>query len=122
MIAPDATVTLDFALARLAGVIDKLVVYPERMRENLERGGGLVHSQQVLLALTQKGLSREDAYRLVQKNAMRAFRGEGSFMAFLKADPEVSAALTPVELDALFDLRLHLRNVDAIFARVFDAQ
>ncbi len=78
MIGPDATVTLDFALARLAGVIDKLVVYPERMRANLERGGGLVHSQQVLLALTQKGLSREDAYRLVQRNAMRAFRGEGS--------------------------------------------
>ena len=85
--------TLDFALARLSGVIDKLVVYPERMRENLERGGGLVHSQQVLLALTQKGVSREDAYRLVQKNAMRAFRGEGSFLEFLKADPEVSAAL-----------------------------
>ena len=87
MIGPDATVTLDFALARLAGVIDKLVVYPERMRQNLERGGGLVHSQQVLLALTQKGISREDAYRLVQKNAMRAFRGEGSFLEFLKADP-----------------------------------
>ena len=78
--------TLDFALARLAGVIDKLVVYPERMRQNLERGGGLVHSQQVLLALTQKGLSREAAYRVVQKNAMRAFRGEGSFLEFLKAD------------------------------------
>src|SRR5512144_1387181 len=86
MIGPDATVTLDFALARLAGVIDKLVVYPEKMRANLERGGGLVHSQQVLLALTQKGVSREDAYRLVQKNAMRAFRGEGSFLDFLKAD------------------------------------
>ena len=82
MIGPDATVTLDFALARLAGVIDKLVVYPEKMRENLERGGGLVHSQQVLLALTQKGVSREDAYRLVQKNAMRAFGGEGSFLRF----------------------------------------
>ena len=122
MIAPDATVTLDFALARLAGVIDKLVVYPERMRENLERGGGLVHSQQVLLALTQKGIAREDAYRLVQRNAMRAFRGEGSFLAFLKADPEVSAALSPAELDALFDMRLHLRNVDAIFERVFDAK
>ena len=78
--------TLDFALARLAGVIDKLVVYPERMRQNLERGGGLVHSQQVLLALTQKGLSRENAYRAVQRNAMRAFRGEGSFLEFLKAD------------------------------------
>ncbi|MGO9545197.1 MAG: adenylosuccinate lyase, partial [Rhodomicrobium sp.] len=119
MIGPDATVTLDFALARLAGVIDKLVVYPERMRENLERGGGLVHSQQVLLALTQKGISREDAYRLVQKNAMRAFRGEGSFLEFLKADPQAGAALTADELEALFDVRAHLRNVDAIFERVF---
>ena len=98
MIAPDATVTLDFALARLASVIDKLVVYPERMQENLERGGGLVHSQQVLLALTQKGIAREEAYRLVQRNAMRAFRSEGSFLEFLKADPEVSAALSPAEL------------------------
>jgi adenylosuccinate lyase len=120
MIAPDATVTLDFALARLAGVIDKLVVYPERMRDNLERGGGLVHSQQVLLALTQKGVSREDAYRLVQRNAMRAFRGEGSFLAFLKADPEVKAALGEAEIEGLFDVRHHLRNVDAIFSRVFD--
>ena len=119
MIAPDATVTLDFALTRLAGVIDKLVVYPERMRENLERGGGLVHSQQVLLALTQKGIAREDAYRLVQKNAMRAFRGEGPFLEFLKQDPEVGAALSHDELAALFDVRAHLRNVDAIFARVF---
>ncbi len=122
MIGPDATVTLDFALARLAGVIDKLVVYPERMRQNLERGGGLVHSQQVLLALTQKGMSREDAYRLVQKNAMRAFRGEGSFLEFLKADPEVIAALPPAELTALFNVQPHLRNVDAIFERVFASQ
>ena len=119
MIGPDATVTLDFALARLAGVIDKLVVYPERMRANLERGGGLVHSQQVLLALTQKGVSREDAYRLVQQNAMRAFRGEGSFLDFLKSDAEVSAELSPAELDALFDTRHHLKNVDVIFERVF---
>jgi len=119
MIAPDATVTLDFALARLAGVIDKLVVYPERMRQNLERGGGLVHSQQVLLALTQKGISRDRAYRLVQKNAMRAFRGEGSFLEFLKADPEVIAALPATELEALFNVQPHLRNVDAIFERVF---
>ncbi|MGO9172668.1 MAG: adenylosuccinate lyase [Rhodomicrobium sp.] len=119
MIGPDATVTLDFALARLAGVVDKLVVYPERMRQNLERGGGLVHSQQVLLALTQKGISREDAYRLVQRNAMRAFHGEGSFLEFLKADPEVSAALPATELDALFNMQPHLRNVDAIFERVF---
>jgi adenylosuccinate lyase len=121
MIGPDATVTLDFALARLAGVIDKLVVYPEKMRANLERGGGLVHSQQVLLALTQKGVSREDAYRLVQKNAMRAFGGEGSFLDFLKADAEVSSKLSPAELDALFDTRHHLKNVDVIFERVFAA-
>jgi adenylosuccinate lyase len=119
MIGPDATVTLDFALARLAGVIDKLVVYPKRMRENLERGGGLVHSQQVLLALTQKGLAREDAYRLVQRNAMRAWRGEGAFLDFLKADDEVRAAIPPEELEALFDLSHHLRHVDTIFARVF---
>ncbi len=119
MIAPDATVTLDFALSRLAGVIDKLVVYPDRMRANLERGGGVVHSQQVLLALTQKAVSREDAYRLVQRNAMRAFRGEGSFVEFLKADPEVKAALTPAEIDGLFDLRSHLKSVDMIFDRVF---
>jgi adenylosuccinate lyase len=119
MIAPDATVMLDFALARLASVIDRLVVYPERMRENLERGGGLIHSQQVLLALTQKGMSREDAYRLVQRNAMRANGGEGSFLEFLKTEPEVSSALTPAELEALFDVRSHLRNVDAIFERVF---
>jgi adenylosuccinate lyase len=92
------------------------------MRENLERGGGLVHSQQVLLALTQKGIAREDAYRLVQRNAMRAFRGEGAFLALLKADAEVSAALSPVELDALFDARFHLRNVDAIFERVFQGK
>jgi adenylosuccinate lyase len=121
MIGPDATVTLDFALARLAGVIDKLVVYPEKMRANLERGGGLVHSQQVLLALTQKGVSREDAYRLVQRNAMRAFGGEGSFLNFLKADAEVSSKLSPAELDALFDTRHHLKNVDVIFERVFAA-
>src|SRR5258706_1400962 len=119
MIAPDATVTLDFALSRLAGVFDKLVVYSERMRANLERGGGVVHSQQVLLALTQKAVSREDAYRLVQRNAMRAFRGEGSFVEFLKADPEVKAALTPAEIDGLFDLRSHLKSVDMIFDRVF---
>lgn len=121
MIAPDATVTLDFALARLAGVIEKLVVYPERMQGNLERGGGLIHSQQVLLALIQKGISREDAYRLVQKNAMRAFRGEGSFLEFLKADPEVSAVLPAAELEALFNVNAHLRNVDAIFERVFSS-
>ncbi len=120
LIGPDSTVTLDF-LARLAGVVDKLVVYPERMRQNLERGGGLVHSQQVLLALTQKGLCRENAYRAVQRNAMRAFRGEGSFLEFLKADPEVSAALSAPELESLFNVHAHLRHVDAIFERVFGA-
>jgi adenylosuccinate lyase len=119
MIAPDATVTLDFALARLAGVIDKLVVYPERMQENLEHGGGLIHSQQMLLALTQKGSSREEAYRLVQQNAMRAFRGEGSFQEFLKTDPHVTSVLSKAEIESLFDVRLHLRNVDTIFDRVF---
>ncbi len=119
IIAPDATVTLDFALARLAGVVEKLVIYPERMRANLERGGGLVHSQQVLLALTQKGIAREEAYRLVQRNAMRAFRGEGSFLEFLKADPEVGVALSPAELEELFDVRAHLKHLDTIFGRVF---
>ncbi len=119
MIAPDATVTLDFALARLASLVAKLVVYPERMRQNLERGGGLIHSQQVLLALTQKGMSRENAYRAVQRNAMRAIGGEGSFLEFLKADTEVSAALSPAELEVLFDVRTHLRNAGTIFERVF---
>ncbi len=119
MIAPDATITLDFALARLAGVIDKLVVYPERMRENLERGGGLIYSQQVLLALTQKGLAREEAYRLVQRNAMRAFRGEGTFIEFLKSDPEVMGVLSLRDLDQAFSLDGHTAHVDTIFERVF---
>ncbi|MDZ4792280.1 MAG: adenylosuccinate lyase [Hyphomicrobiales bacterium] len=119
MIGPDATVTLDFALARMAGVIDKLVVYPERMRENLDKAGGIVHSQRVLLALTQAGVSREDAYRLVQRNAMAAWQGGGDFLALLKADAEVSAALSTAELEALFDLAHHTKHVDAIFTRVF---
>ncbi len=119
MIGPDATITLDFALARLAGVIDKLVVYPGAMRRNLDRLGGLIHSQRVLLALTQKGVSREDAYDLVQRNAMAAWRGEGSFLDLLKADEDVRRALTPDELEALFDLGYHLKQVDFIFARVF---
>jgi adenylosuccinate lyase len=118
MIAPDATVTLDFALSRLGSVIENLVVYPDRMRDNLERGGGLVHSQQVLLALTQKGASREDAYRLVQRNAMRSFKGEGAFRAFLEADPDVQAYLSASQLDALFDVSAHFRHVDTIFERV----
>ena len=120
-IGPDATITLDFALARLTGVIDKLVVYPERMRRNLDKMGGLVHSQRVLLALTQAGVSREDAYRLVQRNAMRVWESDGalSLLDLLKADPEVAAALSPAELEAKFDLGYHLAQVDAIFARVF---
>ncbi len=121
MIGPDATVTLDFALARLADVIDKLVVYPEKMRANLDKLGGVIHSQRVLLALTQAGVSREDAYRLVQKHAMRAWAGEGDFLSFLKADPKVTAALSAAELEALFDLAYHTKHVDTIFARVFAA-
>jgi adenylosuccinate lyase len=119
MIGPDATVTLDFALARLAGVVDKLIVYPGNMLKNLDRAGGLVHSQRVLLALTQKGVSREDAYRLVQRNAMKAWRGEGEFLALLKADPDVSKHLSEAELITNFDLDFHLAHVDTIFARVF---
>ena len=119
MIGPDATVTLDFALARITGVIDKLVVYPENMQKNLDRLGGLVHSQRVLLALTQKGVSREDAYRLVQRNAMPVWRGEGDFLTLLKADPEVAKALSATELEEKFDLGYHLKAVDTIFSRVF---
>ncbi|HEX8165190.1 MAG TPA: adenylosuccinate lyase [Beijerinckiaceae bacterium] len=119
MIGPDATVTLDFALARLTSVVDKLVVYPENMKRNLDRLGGLVHSQRVLLALTQKGASREEAYRLVQRNAMPVWRGEGDFLERLKNDPEVAAQLSQSELEACFDLGYHLKHVDTIFARVF---
>jgi len=121
MIGPDATVTLDFALARLTGVIDKLVVYPENMQRNLDRLGGLVHSQRVLLALTQKGVSREDSYRLVQRNAMPVWRGEGDFLTLLKADPEVSGRLSEAEIEACFDLGYHYKHVDTIFRRVFGA-
>jgi adenylosuccinate lyase len=119
VIGPDATVTLDFALARLAGIIDKLIVYPDNMRKNLERLGGLVHSQRVLLALTQKGVTREDAYRLVQRNAMKAWAGEGDFLTLLKADKEVRQHLSEAELTANFDLDFHFAQVDTIFARVF---
>jgi adenylosuccinate lyase len=119
VIAPDATATLDFALTRLASIVDKLIVYPENMRKNLERLGGLVHSQRVLLALTQKGVAREDAYRLVQRNAMRVWRGEGDFLALLKADPDVRKHLGEAELSESFDLGYHFKHVDAIFARVF---
>ena len=120
-IGPDATITLDFALARLTGVIDKLLVYPERMRKNLDRMGGLVHSQRVLLALTQAGVSREAAYALVQRNAMRVWESDGelSLEALLKADPEVRAALSEDEIAEKFDLEYHLKHVDTIFARVF---
>jgi adenylosuccinate lyase len=121
MIGPDATVTLDFALMRLAGVVDKLLVYPQNMQKNLDRLGGLVHSQRVLLALTQKGVSREDAYRLVQRNAMPVWHGEGDFLALLKKDAEVKAKLSDAELEELFDLGYHLKHVDTIFKRVFGA-
>ncbi len=119
MIGPDATVTLDFALARLTGVIDKLIVYPENMQKNMDRLGGLIHSQRVLLALTQKGVSREDSYKFVQRNAMPVWRGEGDFLTLLKKDPDVSKALSDKELEELFDLGYHLKHVDTIFARVF---
>jgi adenylosuccinate lyase len=119
MIGPDATVTLDFALKRLTGLVDKLVVYPANMQRNLDRLGGLVHSQRVLLALTQKGVAREDAYRLVQRNAMRVWRGEGDFLSFLQADPDVRAKLSEAELEENFDLDHHLTHVDTIFDRVF---
>ena len=119
MIGPDATITLDFALARLTGVIDKLIVYPENMQKNLDRLGGLIHSQRVLLALTQKGISREDSYKYVQRNAMPVWRGEGDFLTLLKKDPEVSKALSATELEELFDLGYHLKHVDTIFKRVF---
>jgi len=120
MIGPDATVTLDFALNRLAGLVDRLVVYPENMRRNLDRLGGLVHSQRVLIALTQKGAAREDAYRLVQRNAMKVWRGEADdFLALLKADAEVRKYLSDAELAAHFDLAHHMKHVDLIFDRVF---
>jgi adenylosuccinate lyase len=118
-IGPDATVHLDFALRRLAGVIEKLAVYPDNMRRNLEKLGGLVHSQRVLLALTQKGMNREDAYAAVQRNAMPVWRGEGQFLDLLKKDGEVSALLTANELESLFDLSYHTKHVDTVFSRVF---
>ncbi|HEX2792828.1 MAG TPA: adenylosuccinate lyase [Croceicoccus sp.] len=118
---PDATITLDFALARLTGVIEKLLVYPERMQKNLDRMGGLVHSQRVLLALTQAGVSREDSYRLVQRNAMKVWESDGqlSLLELLKSDVEVTAALTPQQIEEKFDLDYHFKHVDTIFARVF---
>jgi adenylosuccinate lyase len=120
-IGPDATITLDFALHRLTGVIEKLLVYPARMQKNLDKMGGLVHSQRVLLALTQAGVSREDAYRLVQRNAMKVWESDGalSLMELLKGDAEVSAALSVFEIEDKFDLGYHFKHVDTIFARVF---
>ena len=113
-IGPDATITLDFALARLTQVIDKLLVYPERMRKNLDRMGGLIHSQRVLLALTQAGLSREESYALVQRNAMQVWESDGreSLLDLLKADPQVTAKLPPAELESLFDLGYHFARVE----------
>ncbi|SEQ07164.1 adenylosuccinate lyase [Faunimonas pinastri] len=119
MIGPDATVTLDFALVRLANVIDKLLIYPENMQRNLDRLGGLVHSQRVLLALTQAGISREDAYRLVQRNAMKVWEQGADFLTELLGDPDVRAALGEDEIREKFDLGYHTRQVDTIFARVF---
>ena len=120
-IGPDATITLDFALARLTGVVEKLLVYPARMEKNMNRMGGLIHSQRVLLALTQAGLTRDESYRLVQRNAMKVWESDGalSLLDLLKADPEVTAALTPEQLEEKFDLAYHFKHVDTIFARVF---
>ena len=120
-IGPDATITLDFALARLTGVVDKLLVYPERMKKNLDRMGGLVHSQRVLLALTQAGLTRDESYRLVQRNAMKVWESDGqlSLLELLKADPDVTAALSPEAIEENFNLDYHFKHLDTIFARVF---
>ncbi|MGZ5813491.1 MAG: adenylosuccinate lyase [Xanthobacteraceae bacterium] len=119
MIGPDATATLDFALTRLASIVDKLVVYPANMQKNLDLLGGLMHSQRVMIALTQKGVAREEAYALVQRNAMKVWQGQGDFLAFLTADKDVRKHLSEAELKANFDLDHHLRHVDTIFERVF---
>ena len=126
-IAPDATATLDFALVRLAGMVEKLTVYPDRMAANLESLGGVVHSGEVLLALTRAGISREDAYRIVQRNAMATWEHLGtpagrSFRANLDADPEVAELVPAAALDAAMDARLHLAQVDTVFARVFELE
>ncbi len=117
-IGPDATITLDFALVRTTGIIDKLVVYPEKLQANLDLTQGLVHSQRVLLALTQKGVSREASYRLVQENAMRTWKGEGPLLDLLKANAEIGKYLSASELEGLFDLEYHFKEVDRVFARV----
>jgi adenylosuccinate lyase len=120
-IGPDATITLDFALGRLTGVVDKLLIYPERMQKNLDRMGGLVHSQRVLLALTQAGISREDSYRIVQRNAMKVWESDGaeSLMELLKADADVTAKMTAAEIEDRFNLDYHFKHIDTIFERVF---
>jgi adenylosuccinate lyase len=120
-IGPDATITLDFALARLTGVVEKLLVYPARMEKNMNRMGGLIHSQRVLLALTQAGLTRDESYRLVQRNAMKVWEADGTLnlLDLLKADADVTARLSGEQLDSLFDLGYHFKHVDTIFARVF---
>ncbi len=120
-IGPDATITLDFALGRLTGVIDKLLIYPERMQKNLDRMGGLVHSQRVLLALTQAGISREDSYHIVQRNAMKVWESDGalSLMELLKADPDVAAKMSAAEIEERFNLDYHFKHIDTIFERVF---
>ncbi len=119
VIGPDTTVTLDFALARLTGLIENLVIYPDNMQANMDKFRGLIHSQRVLLALTQAGVSREDAYRLVQRNAMKVWEQGADFKTELLADPEVAAALSPAEIEDKFDLAYHTKHVDDIFARVF---
>lgn len=121
MIGPDATITLDFALSRLTGVVEKLLIYPERMQKNLDRMGGLVHSQRVLLALTQAGISREDSYRIVQRNAMKVWESDGevALLDLLKADSDVTAKLSNEELEERFNLDYHFKHIDTIFARVF---
>jgi adenylosuccinate lyase len=116
---PDATVMLDFALNRLAGLVEKLLIYPQNMQKNLDRLGGLVHSQRLLIALTQKGASREDAYKYVQRNAMPVWRGEGDFLDLLKKDADVKKYLTDAEIAEQFDLGYHFKHVDTIFRRVF---
>ncbi len=118
-IAPDATIHLDFALRRLAGVVDNLLIYPDNMQKNIDRLGGLVHSQRVMLAMTQKGMSREDSYSAVQRNAMKVWRGEGNFLDFLAADEDVSKFFTREQLEPFFNLDYHTKHVDTIFARVF---
>ena len=119
MIGPDATVTLDFALNRLAGVIENMLVYPEEMQKNLDQLGGLIFSQRVLLALTQAGISREDSYKIVQRNAMKVWEEGADFLTEMKADSDVTAKINAEELEELFDISYHTKNVDVIFKRVF---